>query len=163
LKEIEPLLFVPRSRRSSGMATTNPSDNGIAEAYKTFPFATDQEYQMGLQNILSSDAFNSKPNPEKENTLRLSRVFYFNKATGNSIALEDALNFESPASPVGGGEQQQLVVEGEGRILTFAELKALIEQGKTDGIPNNKAIPNVLNDAPPSENAGQIRKKPWET
>jgi len=29
--------------------------------------------------------------------------------------------------------------------LSFAELKALIEQGKTDGIPNNKFIPNTLN------------------
>ena len=40
-------------------------------------------------------------------------------------------------------DQRQAVRE-EAHILTFAELKALIEQGKTDGIPNNKLIPNIL-------------------
>lgn len=29
-------------------------------------------------------------------------------------------------------------------MLSFAQLKALIEQGRTDEIPNNKTIPNVL-------------------
>jgi hypothetical protein len=31
------------------------------------------------------------------------------------------------------------------RTLTFAELQTLIEQGKTDEIPNNKHIPDVIN------------------
>ena len=31
------------------------------------------------------------------------------------------------------------------RALTFAELQALVEQGKTDDIPNNKHIPDALN------------------
>ena len=31
------------------------------------------------------------------------------------------------------------------RTLTFTELQALIEQGKTDEIPNNKHIPDALN------------------
>jgi len=31
------------------------------------------------------------------------------------------------------------------RTLTFAEIQALIEQGKTDEIPNNKHIPDALN------------------
>jgi hypothetical protein len=35
--------------------------------------------------------------------------------------------------------------EGETRILTFAELKELIESGKTDQIPNNKVISEALN------------------
>jgi hypothetical protein len=30
-------------------------------------------------------------------------------------------------------------------ILTFAELQTLIEQGKTDEIPNNKHIPDAIN------------------
>ena len=51
---------------------------------------------------------------------------------------------------------------GEGRALTFAELKALIEEGKTDGIPNNKVIPEVINDATPSQSTAPVRKKPWE-
>ena len=32
----------------------------------------------------------------------------------------------------------------EPRILSFAEMKELIQQGKTDQIPNNKIIPNDL-------------------
>ena len=31
------------------------------------------------------------------------------------------------------------------RALTFAELQTLIEQGKTDEIPNNRHIPDALN------------------
>jgi hypothetical protein len=31
------------------------------------------------------------------------------------------------------------------KTLTFAELQALIEQGKTDEIPNNKHIPDAIN------------------
>ena len=31
------------------------------------------------------------------------------------------------------------------RALTFTELQALIEQGKTDEIPNNRHIPDALN------------------
>ncbi len=33
----------------------------------------------------------------------------------------------------------------EHHILSFAELKTLIEQGKTDGIPHNRVIPDELN------------------
>lgn len=52
--------------------------------------------------------------------------------------------------------------DGEARPLTFAELTMLIEQGKTDDIPNNKVIPDTLNDAPPSASIALVRKKPWE-
>ncbi|KAF9645236.1 hypothetical protein BDM02DRAFT_3101690 [Thelephora ganbajun] len=149
------------------MAATDPSNKGTAEAFNSFPFDTDQEYQTGLRSILSSNAFNNESNMEKENTLRLSRVFYFNKVTGNSITLDDALSFESSVHLVDRHrpteQQQQQAVGEEPPTLTFAELKALIEQGKTDGIPNNKLIPNILNNTPPSENTGQIRRKPWET
>jgi hypothetical protein len=31
------------------------------------------------------------------------------------------------------------------QTLTFAELQTLIEQGKTDEIPNNKHIPDAIN------------------
>jgi len=66
------------------------------------------------------------------------------------------------------------------RILTFAELQSLIEQGKTDEIPNNKHIPDTINVlisysiltyfgpqcsrqvAAPSQSNAPQRKKPWE-
>jgi len=34
------------------------------------------------------------------------------------------------------------------RTLTFAELQSLVEQGKTDEIPNNKDIPEAINVVP---------------
>jgi len=51
----------------------------------------------------------------------------------------------------------------ENRILTLAELKELIESGNLDKIPNNKIIPETLNDAPPSQSTAPTKKKPWET
>lgn len=93
------------------------------------------------------------------------------------------MSFETSARVARLAEQgREQAAREEVPTLSFAELKALIEQGKTDGIPNNKFIPNTLNvslrpkplshyfrskpqalqDAPPSESAGQIRKKPWE-
>jgi hypothetical protein len=36
-------------------------------------------------------------------------------------------------------------VADESRTLTFAELKDLIEEGKTDQIPNNRYIPEAIN------------------
>jgi len=146
------------------MGTAGPSNkDSIADAFRTFSFSTDQEYQTGLQGILASDTFKDKSDEEKENTLRMSRVFYFNKVTGNSITPGDALNFESPVDSDNLAEQQHRQAAGDGaRTLTFIELKALIEQGKTDSVPNNRLIPNILNDAPPSENTTHIRKKPWE-
>jgi hypothetical protein len=72
-------------------------------------------------------------------------------------------------------------IADESRTLTFAELKELIEQGKTDQIPNNRPIPEAINvscifmlvcipsfiyslpqDAAPSESTAPTRKKPWE-
>lgn len=48
------------------------------------------------------------------------------------------------------------------RTLTFAELQSLIEQGKMDEIPNNKHIPDTINEAVPSHSSAPQRKKPWE-
>jgi len=48
------------------------------------------------------------------------------------------------------------------RTLTFAELQALVEQGRTDDIPNNRQIPDAINEAPPSQSNAPQRKKPRE-
>jgi hypothetical protein len=60
--------------------------------------------------------------------------------------LEELLSFESGTRPVDSQTEHNQQDSGEeARTLTFAELKELIEQGKIDGIPNNKVIPNILN------------------
>jgi len=69
----------------------------------------------------------------------------------------------------------------EPRVLSFQELKDLIESGRVDQIPNNKIIPekftvcvrgqksgleiltgSSLQEEPPSQSTATIRKKPWE-
>jgi hypothetical protein len=42
-------------------------------------------------------------------------------------------------------EQDEAAILETPRTLTFVELQTLIEQGKTDEIPNNKHIPDAIN------------------
>jgi len=88
---------------------------------------------------------------------------------GQSISDEDARTVEEAmfssdvAPPDVSSLQTDVREEDAPRTLTFNELKELIEQGKTDNIPNNKLIPDILNEAAPSESKAPIRAKPWES
>lgn len=92
--------------------------------------------------------------------------------------MDEVREYESSSrAPVGEPLPNQ---DDENRVLTFAELKELIETGNVDKIPNNKIIPERLNvshldiafiaelvtpclqDAAPSESTATARKKPWE-
>lgn len=69
------------------------------------------------------------------------------RVTGSSIDVEDIrphLQNHQNAAPVSNGPLAQASSTESSRELTFLELKELIEQGKTDQIPNNRNIPNVL-------------------
>lgn len=55
--------------------------------------------------------------------------------------VDDELSDETGAD----NPEPSLAPADESRTLSFAELKALIEEGKTDEIPNNRQIPNELN------------------
>jgi hypothetical protein len=76
-----------------------------------------------------------------------TRVFYFNRITGNSLTIEEARQAESgnldralySRSPDAQGHTE------EAPVLSFAQLKELIESEKIDQIPNNKLIPTGLN------------------
>ncbi|KDR77108.1 hypothetical protein GALMADRAFT_246301 [Galerina marginata CBS 339.88] len=132
----------------------------ILKTYASYPFDSDETYQQGLASILGGTAFDiNSPLEVQEETKRRTRVFYFNKITGNSITAEEARDYElslqnTPQEPSNAGD--------EARVLTFSELKELIETGNVDKIPNNKIIPEGLNVAPPSESTAAARKKPWE-
>ncbi|EJF55947.1 hypothetical protein BD309DRAFT_961733 [Dichomitus squalens] len=140
------------------------------ERFQSYPFADDADYQQGLAGIVSSGALEGKSEDEKAEIILGSEVFYFNRISDISITLDEAriarrdfqnqeTNIASDSStiplrlPAGNQEQQ---------TLTFAQLKELIEQGRTDEIPNNKIIPNVLSSDTPSESKANVRKKPWE-
>ncbi|KAG8215965.1 hypothetical protein J3R82DRAFT_7947 [Butyriboletus roseoflavus] len=107
---------------------------------------------------------------ERSELVLKTQVFYFNRCvtddpfrsrtitslswasvTGHSIRLEDVhtaytadLN-RLPAQSGNECNQTSGAEHGGMRVLTFSELKSLIEQGKTDNIPNNKIIPDTLN------------------
>ncbi|KAJ7481464.1 hypothetical protein FB451DRAFT_1236139 [Mycena latifolia] len=146
------------------------------QLYASYPFSSDEEYQNGLASIIAGGALDNNP-PEdiREEILRRTRVFYFNRVTGNTISMDAAREYEwqsqqrTRASTVAGPSSDSLAAnpvpstEGdEPVVLSFAQLQALIEAGKADQIPNNKIIPEDLNDAAPSTSVAPARKKPWE-
>jgi len=117
------------------------------EAYGAYPFSSDETYQQGLGSILAGGTLNGNWQSEvREELERRTRVFYFNKITGSSITANEARDYELSQT----------------RVLTFGELKELIESGNVDKIPNNKIIPEKLNDALPSQSTAPTKKKPWE-
>jgi len=80
------------------------------------------------------------------------------RTSGNSITLDEAREYDqhsqkgsiatTPAAivaPLPTSLSDQTRNEEETRVLSFAELKELIEAGRLDQIPNNKVIPNDLN------------------
>ncbi|KIM41385.1 hypothetical protein M413DRAFT_445404 [Hebeloma cylindrosporum] len=147
---------------------TEPQQNSKAEAlhlYGSYPFDTDETYQQGLASILGGGKLDpNSPEDLKEEMVRRTRVFYFNRITGSTITMDEAREYElSLLSSTSQSTKGVVEPNEEDRVLTFAELKELIETGNVDKIPNNKIIPERLNDAPPSESTATARKKPWET
>ena len=69
-----------------------------------------------------------------------------NSLTGSAVTVEEvrAARAEQTSSAPLAQTSSDSSTQDEPRTLTFAQLKALIEQGRTDEIPNNKVIPNVL-------------------
>ncbi|TEB32704.1 hypothetical protein FA13DRAFT_1754360 [Coprinellus micaceus] len=119
------------------------------EQYAAFPFVQDTEYQKGLADIMLGWSFDKEPTTEtREEMLRRTRVFYFNKMTGNALTMDEARDYERRSKAP--------------RVLSFAELKELIESGRVDQIPNNKFIPEKLSEEAPSQSIAPARKKPWE-
>lgn len=64
------------------------------------------------------------------------------RITGQSITMEEAQECEQSSSQKASETTDN---SDENRVLTFAELKELIETGNVDKIPNNKIIPEGLN------------------
>ncbi|KAN0094857.1 hypothetical protein V8E55_003144 [Tylopilus felleus] len=162
-----------------------PNDPGdecqqrVLDRFHSFPFSSDEAFQEGLSGILAHSLMHQMTDNERSELVLKTKVFYFNRrhlikvrasVTGHNLSLEDVqdgytADLNRFPVPQSGNEFSQTCSGAEReemRVLTFAELKSLIEQGKTDDIPNNKLIPNVLNDGAPSESTAQLRRKPWE-
>lgn len=54
----------------------------------------------------------------------------------------------TPEATIAQDHEVSLSIPETSRTLTFAELQSLVEQGKTDEIPNNKRIPDAINVVP---------------
>ncbi|KIM71172.1 hypothetical protein PILCRDRAFT_83051 [Piloderma croceum F 1598] len=126
----------------------------VVKLFRDYPFSTDEMYQQGLASIVADGVLEGKTETEKEVILRKTELFYFNRITGHALTLENICETDPTTTSASAAD--------ESRTLTFAELKDLIEEGKTDQIPNNKYIPEAINEAPPSESQAPSRKKPWE-
>ena len=102
------------------------------------------------------------------------------RVKGYALTLEEARAYDLSLSPSDvTADSGPPTEDDQNCVLTFAELKELIETGNVDKIPNNKIIPEGLNvryrgfvlreseltllqDAPPSQSTAPSRKKPWE-
>ncbi|OJA16546.1 hypothetical protein AZE42_00643 [Rhizopogon vesiculosus] len=147
--------------------TSEGKESGL-RSFFNFPFSSDEVYQQGLADLLARDVLNERSEIEKAEIILQMQLFYFNRVTGQNLTAKDIRSHQDAADPSNFTETMNVppsssnYQDRETRPLTFAELKALIEQGKTDSIPNNKVIPDTLNDAPPSTSIAPVRKKPWE-
>ncbi|KAJ8585261.1 hypothetical protein M405DRAFT_865537 [Rhizopogon salebrosus TDB-379] len=146
------------------IAETDGKDTGL-RSFFSFPFSSDEVYQQGLADLFSRDALRGRSEVEKAEIVLQTQLFYFNRVTGQNLTAEDVWSHQDRADPRTFTEtapSSSSYQDRENRPLTFAELKTLIEEGKTDSIPNNKDIPDTLNDAPPSTSVAPVRRKPWE-
>ncbi|KAI0824553.1 hypothetical protein BC628DRAFT_1378319 [Trametes gibbosa] len=144
------------------------------DQFVTYPFTTDETYQQGFAGIVTSGALNEKTEEEKTEIMLRSEVFYFNRLVGSSLTIDDARRarqartvpqYSSTESISTAAAVEVALADSDQpapQMLSLAQLKALIEEGRTDEIPNNKVIPNVLSSEPPSESRAAPPKKPWE-
>lgn len=117
---------------------------------------------------MNGSSFVEQSEGDKEDLLLRSRVFYFNRwvqisyavpvianqsfsVAGSLLDVDDVRkhiqNANLTSHPIVLPSEPSTAAPNaaeESRVLSFAELKELIEQGKTDQIPNNRVIPNEL-------------------
>ena len=83
------------------------------------------------------------------------------RITGLNLTVEEVRKYRATVQPISGTHApvpaqaadapHAAPSEHDPRVLSFAELKELIEQGKTDQIPNNRVIPEEVSVSPSTE------------
>lgn len=107
--------------------------------------------KQGLADLLARDVLSGRSEVEKAEIILQMQLFYFNRLSGLDLTAEDVRSHQDLVHPQNFTETMNLPPspsnhqDHDTRPLTFAELKTLIEQGKTDNIPNNKVILDTLN------------------
>lgn len=160
--------FSNQSPSQAGANVISGKDTAL-QSFLAFPFTSDEVYQVGacllrclrlllkllgkqgLADVLAHGAKSGKTDGEKAETVLRTQLFYFNRVTGQHLTVEDVRSHQNTVdsqNPIGAMDLSPPSAnsgDSETRLLTFAELTLLIQQGKTDNIPNNKVIPETLN------------------
>jgi len=136
------------------------------EQFLAYNFDGDADFQKGLTTLLR----NAPPNHNVAYLTGQAKAFYFSKKTGMDISWDkvqaqiatandanrdredDEMRNSSATQPNAQDPQQ----------LSIVEVTRLIESGQMHLIPNTRAIPEHLNEAPTSQAQAPQRRKPWE-
>ncbi|KAF9260753.1 hypothetical protein L218DRAFT_1079216 [Marasmius fiardii PR-910] len=153
------------------MSSSNSDTSSQLLRYANYAFDSDAAFKQGLGDIISR----SPAGVDRNEIERRAKVFYFNRISSGSLTIEEVKGYEETLSLTEeGAESSRETVQAENpssssstqteatEALTLAQIKELIETGRTDELPNNKIIPGGLNEATPSHSAAPSRKKPWE-
>jgi len=168
-RQTSPVPDLSEPPRSGINETDGKEVTGSLRSFLDFPFSSDEVYQVGtcqtdilppvlklpdkqgLADLAARDVLSGRSEVEKAEIILQMQLFYFNRVTGQALTAEDVRPRQGTADPHNVTEAMNLprsssnCQDRETRSLTFAELKTLIELGKTDDVPNNKVIPDVLN------------------
>lgn len=141
------------------------AESQLFEDFDAYPWATDAEFQSGLQAVLSSlpaqngvnDSASSPPSTtEIENR---ARIFFYERKTGKKVDLAKFQNWKSSSS------QGSTTGEPSGETpfpTSYAAIVELILTGKP--VPGIVEIPDtVLGQEASSVAKAPQRRKPWET
>ncbi|KAI6002036.1 hypothetical protein EDD15DRAFT_1574274 [Pisolithus albus] len=148
------------------METQAAKEQALREFFE-YPFTSDEVFQQGLIRILHSSLRPASEEEKSEITLK-TQLFYFNRQTGHNLTVEDVegSRLAAPVLPPTLDQPVELpetqAQDNSPHVLSFAELKDLIESGNTENIPHNKHIPDQLNECVPSQSSAPVRQKPWE-
>ncbi|KIK68310.1 hypothetical protein GYMLUDRAFT_68180 [Collybiopsis luxurians FD-317 M1] len=86
--------------------------------------------------------------------------------TGHTLSVEEVQAHEHNSAPKTSSDYPTDSTSGASataesdNVLSFAQIKALIEAGKTDEVPNNKTIPSELNSISSSSTSSSSSKRP---
>ncbi|KAI6132947.1 hypothetical protein EV401DRAFT_1915116 [Pisolithus croceorrhizus] len=136
--------------------------------FSEYPFTSDEVFQQGLIQVLLHSSPRPTSEEEKSEITLKTQLFYFNRQTEHNLTLEDVEGFPlaTPDLPPAVDQSVELpetqAQDKSPRVLSFAELKDLIESGDTENIPHNKHIADQLNECVPSLSRAPVRQKPWE-
>jgi hypothetical protein len=146
------------------------AESNLFSELDSYNWTADQEYQFGLQGILSSAGATSQEQID-ELTLR-ARCFYFARKFNKQVdfeaykiytQLQSANSLQQPQAQSISQIPQEEEEEGEeGDVprLSREELIEYIQSGKT--VPGIKDIPDTILAGQGTQSIATRRRKPWE-